>query len=1236
MKDQKAIKSRQGESDRIRVYVRVRPRTFEEANRQESLGVDVESSRSQVSLNDSRERRYKFDKIFSPQASNAEVYNAVGKPLVDAVFSGFNGTLMAYGQTGTGKTHTVMSSDGMCVHVVEKLFKRIKLDKYHDYQVQVSYLQIYQEKIYDLLNINSKVELVMREDPKKGVYVENLSSFIVRDTTDILSLIRQGKKKLIFGETRMNRASSRSHSIFRITVERACSTGSKKSATSGVTSASESNLASSSPVKPSLSCALSSRKSAQSTSSLDRLREETTPKRLPPKSGSIGKQSFIPRKTSTPARSDTCRHTLHLTSLPEISLPALSQPNRWSLIDTSHGFSGAGVSSRSLNSPSDSEGSELQFSMDSLLESGTESERWDDDEDESFLESIKIGEDVLITGRINICDLAGSERIKKTGAEGERLSELQHVNLSLLELGNTIHALSEGKRTHIPYRNSPLTRLLQDSLGGNCKTSFVLCISPLLRDVNETRCTLDFGQRALKISSTAYVNINIDYMKLSQDLRKRCEIQELEIKSQKENFEKQNIAIQSDAELKLAEIQALLEAERDRHKIEITNLEKEKENLAKALFDERSQRRVLEGIHHASLEAALLVDRQRILNNEENEKTPPKNALDEERRRSSVIEQRMKEEYDRALADEHKRAEMVKQLEQEGLGKALEEEKRRLGELEERLQKSPGHERYTQTAAMLEETEFPRMPPGTNQTETLYNVLLAEIMSLQLLYQMQDLSQACSADNPQSRDSGCAEYEDDVIHCVSSTVLEKGGLLLNNLRARQRGESRFSLQSTDSLRELYFVQFPQSPRLSRDSRKTGSVPIIPVKSSLAELKCESKKSFSSTDSVEVCRERNGSSSSSMESFLDDEPLKLRCRNRPIDSGCSSLQSDFDHSSKGGEVQLSDSTGRTRANTYPAKLCNASTCVPLAEEEDEDLEFLGDVVERDEIQSVKNKVVHLKNDLCRLKTELDSETVNFFSEVFGVEVPFLREGELSRVMRQNSEITGEDGQDLDLDPPLLEEAVNLLLVNKTVMSCILVLQNREDSQMSHESTRTEFPTVIRAPLKVDCGVQVDLEQVRSLRRRIRKHAGVMTDPPEKIQNCHKECQTSAQEISNGETTETFPNRDLETSQDPWLRKSQYSLERVLHNSAHLLTREPDGASVNEDRLANREANGDHMESQSDNSMGSHLGMDLHEPRGKKIKKASIFSCLCTTRLSSRKKTKKAGKSKKENTEVVKTI
>ena len=390
-------------------------------------------------------------------------------------------------------------------------------------------------------------------------------------------------------------------------------------------------------------------------------------------------------------------------------------------------------------------------------------------------------------------------------------------------------------------------------------------------------------------------------------------------------------------------------------------------------------------MHHASLEAAVLIERQRVLSNEEREKRQLKDALDEEKRRSWAIEQRKKEEYERALEDAKRRSEMLKQIEQEKLKKTLEEEKRRIIELEESLVKSPSHERYTQTNTMLDETEFPRLPPGANQIETLYNVLMAEIMSLQLLYQMQDLSHACSADDPQSRDSGCAEYEDDVIHSVSSSVLEKGGLLLNNLRGRQRGESRFSITSTGSLRELYLLQFPSSTKLSDEPQKADSVPIIPSKSSFCELHSDSKKSFSSMD-FDDSRGHDGTSSSSMESFLEEELLSPR-RQRPSDSGCSSQHSDFEHSpGENKRSQPIDITGRSRANTCPAK---RSACVPLAEEEDEDLDF-NDCGETDEIQSVKNKVVHLENDLCRLKTELDSETVSFFSEVFGVEVPFLRE------------------------------------------------------------------------------------------------------------------------------------------------------------------------------------------------------------------------------------------------------
>ena len=223
-------------------------------------------------------------------------------------------------------------------------------------------------------------------------------------------------------------------------------------------------------------------------------------------------------------------------------------------------------------------------------------------------------------------------------------------------------------------------------------------------------------------------------------------------------------------------------------------------------------------------------------------------------------------------------------------------------------------------------------------------------------------------------------------------MLEKGGLLLKNLRGGQRGVSRFSLMITDSsLRELYLLQFPLSPKLSRESRKPGSVPMIALKSSSLELHSDSKKSFSSTDS-DGPRGHDVTSSSSMESFLEDEPLSPRCRNRPSDSGCSSQHSDSDHSpGPNTRSHPVDIVGRARAQSNPVKRSNMNAYVPLAEEEDEDL----DLVASNEILSVKRKVVHLANDLCRLKTELDSETINFFSEVFGVEVPFLREGGMYR-------------------------------------------------------------------------------------------------------------------------------------------------------------------------------------------------------------------------------------------------
>lgn len=101
----------------------------------------------------------------------------------------------------------------------------------------------------------------------------------------------------------------------------------------------------------------------------------------------------------------------------------------------------------------------------------------------------------LRVGRLNLVDLAGSEKISKTGAAGETLEEAKKINQSLSALGNCIHALTEAKRGHIPYRDSKLTRILQDSLGGNTKTCLVVTCSPHVFNIDETLTTLRFGAR---------------------------------------------------------------------------------------------------------------------------------------------------------------------------------------------------------------------------------------------------------------------------------------------------------------------------------------------------------------------------------------------------------------------------------------------------------------------------------------------------------------------------------------------------------------------------------------------------------------------------------------------------------------------------------------------------------------------------------------------------------------------
>uniref|UniRef100_A0A671K2A8 Kinesin-like protein n=1 Tax=Sinocyclocheilus anshuiensis TaxID=1608454 RepID=A0A671K2A8_9TELE len=114
-----------------------------------------------------------------------------------------------------------------------------------------------------------------------------------------------------------------------------------------------------------------------------------------------------------------------------------------------------------------------------------------------------------LSGKLYLVDLAGSEKVSKTGAEGSVLDEAKNINKSLSALGNVISALAEGTKTHVPYRDSKMTRILQDSLGGNCRTTIVICCSPSVYNEAEIKSTLMFGQRAKTIKNTVSVNMEL-------------------------------------------------------------------------------------------------------------------------------------------------------------------------------------------------------------------------------------------------------------------------------------------------------------------------------------------------------------------------------------------------------------------------------------------------------------------------------------------------------------------------------------------------------------------------------------------------------------------------------------------------------------------------------------------------------------------------------------------------------
>ncbi|XP_065594168.1 kinesin-like protein KIF1B isoform X8 [Cyrtonyx montezumae] len=356
----------------VKVAVRVRPFNSRETSKESKCIIQMQgNSTSIINPKNPKEapKSFSFDYSYwshtSPEdpcfASQSRVYNDIGKEMLLHAFEGYNVCIFAYGQTGAGKSYTMMgkqeeSQAGIIPQLCEELFEKINDNSNEEmsYSVEVSYMEIYCERVRDLLNPKNKGNLRVREHPLLGPYVEDLSKLAVTSYTDIADLMDAGNKARTVAATNMNETSSRSHAVFTIV--------------------------------------------------------------------------FTQKKHDA----------------------------------------------------------------------------------ETDLSTEKVS-------KISLVDLAGSERADSTGAKGTRLKEGANINKSLTTLGKVISALAEvdnctskskkkKKTDFIPYRDSVLTWLLRENLGGNSRTAMVAALSPADINYDETLSTLRYADRAKQIKCNAVIN----------------------------------------------------------------------------------------------------------------------------------------------------------------------------------------------------------------------------------------------------------------------------------------------------------------------------------------------------------------------------------------------------------------------------------------------------------------------------------------------------------------------------------------------------------------------------------------------------------------------------------------------------------------------------------------------------------------------------------------------------------
>lgn len=214
----------------VKVIVRCRPLSSQELANGHSKIVHMRPQRGQIELKNPKEqdeptKDFTFDAIYDENSTQSDLYEETFRDLVDSVLNGYNATIFAYGQTGTGKTHTMEGKShdpeqrGGIYKCIDHIFEHMAASHNQEYLVRASYLEIYQEELRDLLEAESSKKLEIKERPDGGVYVKDLTSKLTRSVAEIQEVMVRGNAHRSVGRTNMNEHSSRSHAIFIITVE---------------------------------------------------------------------------------------------------------------------------------------------------------------------------------------------------------------------------------------------------------------------------------------------------------------------------------------------------------------------------------------------------------------------------------------------------------------------------------------------------------------------------------------------------------------------------------------------------------------------------------------------------------------------------------------------------------------------------------------------------------------------------------------------------------------------------------------------------------------------------------------------------------------------------------------------------------------------------------------------------------------------------------------------------------